>query len=189
MESKLRIKAYDISRLRVLVVDDSGSMRQLVYVMLRQLGVRTVSKAESGEAAQDMLRAGMFDVMILDWVMPGMSGLELTRAIRREIPGIDRFLPIIMLTGRTAVTDVMKARDAGVSEFISKPASVQSLYTRIVSVIENPRPFISTDTFAGPDRRRVSSKKYDGEERRGVKRSRLKKKSDEAMAAYLEKKG
>lgn len=189
METKLRINAYDISKLRILVVDDSRSMRHLVCHILRQLNVMSVSQADSGEAAIGLLRGGMFDAMILDWVMRGMDGLELTNAIRGDLQGVDRYMPIIMLTGRNGIGDVVAARDAGVHEYISKPVSVQALYARIVSVIENPRPFVTTESFNGPDRRRQADASYQGDDRRGKRRSRLSKKADAAMDSYKVKLG
>jgi len=71
-----------------------------------------------------------------------------------------------MVTGHTEKSRVMAARDAGVTEFLAKPISAKALYQRIVNVVANPRPFIKTKSYFGPDRRRNSSSSYVGMERR-----------------------
>jgi two-component system, chemotaxis family, chemotaxis protein CheY len=75
-------------------------------------------------------------------------------------------VPIIMLSGHSEKNRVMQARDAGVTEFLAKPIAAKALYERILSVVLNPRPFIRTATFFGPDRRRNVNPNYFGPERR-----------------------
>ena len=76
------------------------------------------------------------------------------------------FVPIIMLTGYTHVDHVRQARDAGVNEFLAKPVSVKAILTRLISVIEHPRPFVRTKYYFGPCRRRRVDDEYQGPERR-----------------------
>jgi two-component system, chemotaxis family, chemotaxis protein CheY len=71
-----------------------------------------------------------------------------------------------MLTGHSEKKRVIAARDAGVTEFLAKPLSAKALYQRILNVVANPRPFIKTKTYFGPDRRRNTSGTYNGPERR-----------------------
>jgi DNA-binding response OmpR family regulator len=71
-----------------------------------------------------------------------------------------------MLTGHSERKRVLAARDAGVTEFLAKPISANSLYHRIANVVANPRPFIKTETYFGPDRRRGVTQNYSGPERR-----------------------
>jgi two-component system, chemotaxis family, chemotaxis protein CheY len=75
-------------------------------------------------------------------------------------------VPIIMLTGHSERTRVTNARDAGITEFMVKPISAKALYQRILNVVVNPRPFVRTKTFFGPDRRRNVNPNYSGPERR-----------------------
>jgi DNA-binding response OmpR family regulator len=75
-------------------------------------------------------------------------------------------VPIIMLTGHSEKHRVTSARDAGITEFMAKPISAKSLYQRILNVVANPRPFIKTKTYFGPDRRRNVTNSYVGPERR-----------------------
>jgi DNA-binding response OmpR family regulator len=75
-------------------------------------------------------------------------------------------VPIIMLTGYSEKKCVIAARDAGITEFLAKPISAKALYQRILNVIANPRPFVRTKTYFGPDRRRSNAVPYSGPERR-----------------------
>jgi DNA-binding response OmpR family regulator len=86
--------------------------------------------------------------------------------IRQPGGNANPYVPIIMVTGHSERKRVTTARDAGVTEFITKPISATSLYRRILNVIANPRPFIKTDTYFGPDRRRFTNPNYIGPERR-----------------------
>ena len=86
--------------------------------------------------------------------------------IRQPGANANPFVPIIMLTGHTEKDRVTAARDAGITEFLAKPISAKALYQRIVNVVANPRPFIKTKTYFGPDRRRNVNPNYIGPERR-----------------------
>ena len=98
--------------------------------------------------------------------MPIFDGLELTQMIRQPGANSNPYVPIIMLTGHSEKKRVTSARDAGVTEFMAKPISAKSLYQRILNVVANPRPFIKTQTYFGPDRRRNVASNYVGPERR-----------------------
>ena len=104
--------------------------------------------------------------MITDWAMPILDGLELTQMIRKPDANANPYVPIIMLSGHSEKNRVMQARDAGVTEFLAKPISAKGLYQRILNVVANPRPFIKTKTYFGPDRRRNTNATYIGPERR-----------------------
>jgi DNA-binding response OmpR family regulator len=82
------------------------------------------------------------------------SGFELIREIRKGSEGSNQFVPIIMLSGHTEPQRILKARDIGATEFLAKPISAKSLFTRIISIIENERQFVRSKNFFGPDRRR-----------------------------------
>ena len=107
-------------------------------------------------------------LVILDLMLPGTSGLQLCREIRATSS-----LPIIMLTGHSEKRRVMVARDAGVTEFLAKPISAKGLYQRILNVVANPRPFIKTKHYFGPDRRRNVNASYIGVERRNGGRAEV----------------
>jgi DNA-binding response OmpR family regulator len=86
--------------------------------------------------------------------------------IRQPGANSNPYVAIIMLTGHSEKKRVTSARDAGITEFLAKPISAKGLYQRIVNVVANPRSFIKTKTYFGPDRRRNVSSNYIGPERR-----------------------
>jgi two-component system chemotaxis response regulator CheY len=156
----------DFKRLRFVVVDDNAHMRRIVRTLLNGFGAREVTEAEDGAAGLEVFNAVVPDILILDWAMPIFDGLELTQMIRQPGANANPFVPIIMLTGHSEKRRVTAARDAGVTEFLVKPLSARALYDRIVNVVVNPRPFVRTKTYFGPDRRRNTNPNYSGPERR-----------------------
>ncbi len=157
---------YDFSRLTVLLVDDNIHIRRLARTILTAFGCRNIPEAENGEAALTYLSQSPVDVMIADWQMEPMDGIELTRSVRRGDGVPNPYLPIIMLTGHTTRSSILAAREAGVTEYLAKPITPKGLLSRLQMVIENPRPFVRTPQFFGPDRRRKDSSFYQGPERR-----------------------
>ena len=160
------MSGYRFDRMKVLVVDDNVHMRKLVVTILQAFGVIQIFEAESGDRAWAILREANPDVVVLDWVMEGMSGLDLMRMIRTNPQSPNPFVPVIMLTGHTSIEHVNKARDAGINEFIAKPVSVKTMMQRLAAVIEQPRPYVRTSVYFGPCRRRRSTDDYRGPERR-----------------------
>lgn len=157
---------YDLTQLNVLVVDDNKHMRTLVRSILSALGIRNITEAEDGAQAIKIMKTLDADIVICDWNMSPMDGITFTKLIRRGEESPDIYAPIIMLTGHTEMTRVMTARDAGVNEFLAKPVSAKNIYQRIKMILDNPRKYIRTDDYFGPDRRRRADPSYTGEERR-----------------------
>jgi len=156
----------DFNKLRFLVCDDNAHMRRILRTLLHSFGAREVYEAEDGATALEMYSHYMPDIVITDWSMPIFDGLELTQMIRQPDGVGSPYAPIIMLTGHSEKRRVMVARDAGVTEFLAKPISAKGLYQRILNVVVNPRPFIRTKTYFGPDRRRNNTNTYIGVDRR-----------------------
>src|SRR5688572_12757328 len=156
----------DFNRLRFLVIDDNAHMRRIVRTLLHGYGAREVYEAEDGASGLEAFTHHMPDIVITDWAMPIFDGLELMQMIRQPGANANPFAPIIMLTGHSEKKRVAAARDAGVTEFLAKPLSAKALYQRILNVVANPRPFIKTKTYFGPDRRRNTNTNYAGAERR-----------------------
>lgn len=158
--------AYRFDRVKVLVVDDNQHMRTLVSTILQAFGIKAVYECADAEQAWQLLSDHQCDIVFLDWVMDGMSGLEFTQKVRTDPNSPNPFVPIVMLTGHTSIERVRAARDAGVNEFLAKPVSAKAILTRLVAVIEHPRPFVRTKVYFGPDRRRRRDGGYHGPERR-----------------------
>jgi len=94
------------------------------------------------------------DMIITDWRMSPMDGINFIKYLRTHEDSPNRFIPIIMLTGNVEREHVETARDVGINEFVIKPFSAKTLCDRITLLIDNPRSFIMTGQFIGPDRRR-----------------------------------
>ena len=156
----------DFTKLRFLVIDDNVYMRRIVRTLLHGFGARDVYEAEDGAAGLDAFTQYMPDIVIADWAMPIFDGLEFTQMIRQPAGSSNPFVPIIMLTGHSERKRVTAARDAGVTEFMVKPVSARALHQRILNIVFHPRPFIKTNNYFGPDRRRNSAPGYSGPERR-----------------------
>jgi CheY-like chemotaxis protein len=156
----------DFNRLKFLVIDDNAHMRRIVRQLLHGFGSREIFEAEDGASGLEMFSAQKPDIVITDWAMPVYDGIEFTKTVRNSNSPVTRFVPIIMLSGHSEKRSVMEARDAGVTEFLTKPIAAKSLYERILSVVLAPRPFIRTKDYFGPDRRRTTNAKYSGPERR-----------------------
>ncbi|MGH6683167.1 MAG: response regulator [Pseudolabrys sp.] len=156
----------EFNRLRFLVIDDNAHMRRMLRTLLHGFGAREVHEAEDGAAGLESFTQHLPDIVITDWAMPIFDGLELTQMIRQPGANSNPYVAIIMLTGHSEKKRVVAARDAGVTEFLAKPISAKGLYQRIVNVVANPRPFIKTKTYFGPDRRRNVNPNYVGTERR-----------------------
>ena len=148
----------DLSALRVLAIDDNGFSRRLVTAALRSLNIHQIAEAENAIDGMSILRAFAPDMIVVDWVMPQVDGLQFSRQVRTDKTGNFRFLPIIMTTSYSEIWRVQQARDVGINEFVVKPFSARTLYTKIKTIIDNPRPYIDiTDGYFGPDRRRRTS--------------------------------
>lgn len=148
-------------------MDDNVHMRQLITRMLQNHGVKNVYEAESAERAWDLLRKINPDLIVLDWVMNGMSGLGLVQLIRTDQQSPNPFMPVIMLTGHTSLERVQQARDAGVNEVVAKPVSPKTIVSRLTALVGHPRPYVRANGYFGPCRRRRIDAKYHGPEHRG----------------------
>lgn len=141
-------------------------MRALVKAMLNALGMHSVHEYNNGKQAIDSTETFVPDLIITDWMMEPVDGLEYTKYIRTHVDSPDIYTPVILMTGHTEKWRIITARDAGVNELLAKPITAKTLYSRILAVIEKPRPFVRTKSFFGPCRRRVNWKDYMGPERR-----------------------
>ncbi len=155
-----------LERVNFMIVDDNPPIRSMVRQVLRTMGVALVREASDGSDALIQMRSEVPDILVTDWVMSPMDGIELTRYIRKSENSPNHFMPIIMMTGFGERRRVFEARDAGVNEFLVKPLSAAALFSRINAVIERPRQFVRVGEFFGPDRRRRKDE-WSGDERRG----------------------
>jgi two-component system, chemotaxis family, chemotaxis protein CheY len=137
----------------ILVADASSYMTMLVHSMLRGFGANKVIEVRSSIQALQVMSVQRTDILICDSRIPSIGGLKLTRAIRSKVDNEHRTMPIILMSGDSSETMVKQARDAGANMVIAKPISPASLYDRLTWVAFNPRKFVDTETYFGPDRR------------------------------------
>jgi two-component system chemotaxis response regulator CheY len=155
-----------LEHLKVLIVEDNQHMRSLLRSLLNSVGIRDVVEASNGGSALTVLREKKCDLVLSDLAMKPMDGLEFSRNVRTAENSPNPFVPIIMITGHTERHRVEAARDAGVTEFLVKPITAQSLFSRLAEIMERPRAFVRTETYFGPDRRRKTLESYAGPWRR-----------------------
>lgn len=128
--------ATGIEKLRVLVVDDVTSARRIVVKVLGQLGIKSIAEARSGADALEKLRSEPCHLIVSDWQMPDLSGLELLRQIRAD-ESLQK-IPFIMLTSESNREMVREAVMSGVSDYIVKPVSLHTLSEKIRIVFSQP---------------------------------------------------
>lgn len=149
-----------------LVVDDNKQMRMLVRSLLRAVGMPRVIEAGDAGEAFEIMKGCAIDLVITDLAMQPLDGIELTRMLRTASDSPNRYVTIIMLTGHSERGRVMAARDAGVTSFLAKPLSAKKLLDHINICMSDPRPFVKSPTYFGPDRRVWSDPRYEGPRRR-----------------------
>ena len=122
---------------KVLIVDDEPAIRQMVCLALTQAGYQCLEAADTAEA-QARIVNDTPDLMLLDWMLPGMSGIDYARRLRRE--KLTQSLPIIMLTARTEEEDKVRGLDGGVDDYITKPFSTRELMARVKALLRRQAP-------------------------------------------------
>ena len=161
---------YDFYNFKVLIIDDEPLMRKLVRGVLGSLGFMNITEANSGRKAQELISNHTFDFIITDWRMDDLDGIDIINYVRGSQTLPRRNTPIIMLTGNTEVRHVKSAISAGVDSYMIKPFSAERLARRIRDLIENPRDFIISGKYTGPDRRHTSGPFSEGPDRRKNKK-------------------
>ena len=119
--------------MNVLIVDDYKTMLRIIRNLLRQLGFVNIDEATDGSMALQLLRGGTYGLVISDWNMEPMTGLQLLREVRADAKL--KSIPFIMVTAESKSENVIAAKEAGVSNYIVKPFNVETLQAKMVSVL------------------------------------------------------
>jgi two-component system chemotaxis response regulator CheY len=154
--------------LKILLVDDNHYMRVLLGEILRAIGVQHIFEANDGAEALQAMRKSPVDIVMTDLSMQPLDGIDFVRLLRNSPDSPNPMVPVIMITGHSTMQRVNEAREAGVNEFLAKPLTARGVIERLTQVVENPRPFIRTATYFGPDRRRRADPKHPGPWRRST---------------------
>jgi CheY-like chemotaxis protein len=146
----------NLKPMKILVVEDNAHFIKLYTDMLRIFGFTDTTLAENGKEAIEKIKKyqGAFDLIISDWEMPEMNGIELLKFIRTSDESPDQQVPVLLATGMGQERHVAMARDLGANEFLVKPFKVEDFRQRMQAVCTQPRAFVVADGFAGPCRRR-----------------------------------
>ncbi len=120
--------------MKILIVDDFSTMRRIIKNLLRDLGYNNVQEADDGNTALPMLKSGKFDFLITDWNMPGMTGIELLKAVRADEKLAK--LPVLMVTAEQKREQIIEAAQAGVNGYIVKPFTAATLKEKIEKIFE-----------------------------------------------------
>lgn len=133
-DSTCKLEAVLDKNMKILIVDDFSTMRRIIKNLLRDLGFTNTAEADDGTSAMPMLENGQFDFVITDWNMPGMTGIELLKAIRAD----DRLksLPILMVTAEAKRDQIIAAAQAGVNGYVVKPFTAAALQEKIEKIFE-----------------------------------------------------
>lgn len=120
--------------IKILVVDDFSTMRRIIKNLLRDLGFNNADEADDGLTALPMLQAGSYDLLITDWNMPGMQGIDLLRAVRAD-PKLSA-MPVLMVTAEQKKAQIIEAAQAGVNGYIVKPFTAATLKEKLDKIYE-----------------------------------------------------
>ena len=170
------MQIYDLSQISLLLVEDNDFIAGLLTSMLTALRIGRIVRARDGSEAMDVIQARVgglshgpsgLDIILSDWVMEPVDGFDLLKWVRSHTRDEIRYLPFIMLTAYPERARILAARDAGATEFLRKPIKVEAVISRLVEIIERPRPFIKCASYFGPERRR-KTETFEGEDRRAA---------------------
>ena len=146
--------AISLEKVRFLVVDDNVHALNIVKTVLRGLGAADVFVARAPAPALEYLRNDEIDIVILDYMLGDADGVEFLRRLRSDPKSPAPLVPVIMLTAHTERSRVEAARDAGANAFCSKPVTATEILRKVSAIVDAPRPFVRSDGYVGPDRRR-----------------------------------
>ena len=156
--------------MKALILDPHPLGRSMLSHALQQIGLGTIDSCASRASALDKLQESKTDVLVMDW-SDQHAAPETIRLLRsRHSP--NRYVPIIVASAVREASAVLDARDAGMSELFLKPFTVETVRSRVVSVLAKPRAFVESPVYFGPDRRRRGAG-FDGNDRCRINAARL----------------
>lgn len=166
MPPEAPISHFDrFGNLHALIVDADVRASQMTRRVISTLGINKTMLARDADEAISLMEEKSVDLLMTEWDIRGGSGVALAKTIRLGQAKVDRTLPILMITARSSEDEMKHAVECGIDEIISKPFSPRILTDKLLAVIDSPRAFICTDSYAGPDRRRQSALPPEGERR------------------------
>lgn len=120
--------------MKILIVDDFSTMRRIIKNLLRDLGFNNTEEADDGSTALPILQKGNFDFLVTDWNMPGMTGLDLLKAVRAD-PKLAN-IPVLMVTAESKREQIAEAAHSGVNGYVVKPFTATTLKEKIDKIFD-----------------------------------------------------
>lgn len=120
--------------MKILVVDDFSTMRRIIKNLLRDLGFNNTDEADDGLTALPLLKSGKYDLLVTDWNMPGMQGIDLLKAVRADADESLKNIPVLMVTAEQKKEQIIEAAQAGVNGYIVKPFTALILKEKLEKI-------------------------------------------------------
>ena len=153
----------ELKDVRVLIVDPSGYSKNLLRQILLQLGVQNIEPVANTAEALEKMREQLFDLVFCDENCGPLEPTAFIKALRLDLKTMNVTLPVVLVSSGANVGLVAEWRDAGGSDVIVKPTSPETIKNRLVSLVLNPKGFVTARSFIGPDRRRSGDRRQFGE--------------------------
>lgn len=145
----------DFKDLRILIADNNAFLAKTLFTILEAFDAGPIVISSTLEDAEDKINKVKFDCIFVDFMMEKRSGIDFIKKVRtNQNSRNDQSIPIILNTGVTDYDTIIMARDAGITEVISKPFSPVQILQKFENAIKNKREFIDVDEYIGPNRRR-----------------------------------
>ena len=122
------------TEMKILVVDDFSTMRRIIKNLLRDLGFNNTDEADDGLTALPMLKSGKYDLLVTDWNMPGMQGIDLLKAVRADADESLKSIPVLMVTAEQKKEQIVEAAQSGVNGYIVKPFTALILKEKLEKI-------------------------------------------------------
>ncbi len=158
--------SLDLKEKAILVVDDVKMMREVLKLSLSEVGANNFMEAPDAKRALNLVKQWQIELILLDWEMQPVSGIDFLKTLRRDEDPRIRQTPVIMVTSSTEVKRIIEARDHGIDGYLVKPVSPLKLQQALEKVLLHRRPFVESPGYIGPCRRTRNDPNYKGKERR-----------------------
>jgi CheY-like chemotaxis protein len=143
----------NLEKVSFLIVDNNQQSLDIIGQVVMGFGVRNITKVQTVKEAKAAILGGQFDFLLCDAQLPDEDGYSLIRWVRREAQEPNKFIPAVVVTGHTRISQVMKARDCGAHFTVAKPITPAVLLQRVFWVSKDERMFVECEAYVGPDRR------------------------------------
>jgi DNA-binding response OmpR family regulator len=144
----------NLTKAMVLLLQSNQAELDILGQVFIGFGVKAIRKCLTTNEAEDCIRSGIvFDLIVVDCDMPGGAGFDFISRLRQTEDGENRLAPIMLISGHTVPSSIVRARDCGANFVVAKPITPKVMYDRVMWLAREERQFVVSDSYAGPDRR------------------------------------